>query len=622
MEYKLIGENNYFGDLQEEFFKNRGIKDIKNFKNLHKFKPTNSYDFKNMNKAVECFEKHIDTSTIGIIIDEDADGITSASLLYQFLFLNFENKIIPIVHEKNKVHGIIYNELEPYIKEMNLLIVPDAGSNDYKEHKLLKEKNIDVIILDHHKVDILDEKENAIIVNNQISKISVDLTGVAMTYKFIKAIADKYSIQDTDCYLDLVMMGLIGDSANTKNLEVQYYIQQGMKKINSPMINALIDKESFSLKGKINQESFGWYLCPDINAVIRLGTHEQRTLLFEAFAQINSERTFTYEPTRGKNKGKIIEETLFEYCARFCASLKAKQQREVKKIIEGNTRVKGLVESIKDDNNKKVLVIDLSNYIKEGAMTGLIANKLMNKYRKPILALREVEEDKKNINEDKNNKIETKEIEGVETKEEIKTYGGSGRGEMIFNFRTKLNQSKLLKGEGHEPAFGIEKTEIKNFEKLEQDINIFFKDENIQIFHIIDFKIPFKNFEDHMIEDLYALSDFWGQDMNAPLIYIENVKVKTKDINFNKNKTTLFFETNFIKYIKFSINEDYIEKVVFWDDEMYYNIIGKPSISEYDGERYMQINIVDMEVLNNTDNKNNNQWKDADWEEDNEEVEW
>ena len=594
MKYKLIGNNNYFGDLQEEYFINRGIKDVVRFKNLYNYKTTSPYDFINMKEAIECFDKHIDTSVIGIIVDDDADGFTSASLMYSFIKENFENEIIYIIHDKNKTHGIKMDELEPYVDKIDLLIVPDAGSNDYKEHKYLKEKDIDVIILDHHDCD--KYSDYATVINNKFSNVSVNLTGVAMVYKFIEALAEEYNIDGIEKYLDLVMMGLIGDSADTKDLEVQYYIQQGLKRITNPMINALIEKESFSLKGQVNQESFGWYLCPNVNAVVRLGSKEQKTLLFEAFAQIGSERTFNYEPIRGKDKGKIIEENLYEYCARFCSSLKAKQQREVKNIIEGNTKVKGIKESIDDSPDKKVLVINITDYIEDGELTGLIANKLMGLYKKPILALRKISD-----------------------KDE---YGGSGRGEQIIDFRSKLNESGLLEGQGHEAAFGIIKTKINDFTKLENKISQYFKDEKIETCHIVDFIIPFEELEDYMIEDLYEIRDYWGQGMPAPLLYIENVKVQTNNIKTNDKKTTISFNANFIQYVKFNCTEEYIDEMIGWGDEMYYNIIGKPSINEYDGERYIQVQILDMELLNKENNEEN-EWDDSDWKDDEvESFEW
>lgn len=42
--------------------------------------------------------------------------------------------------------------------------MPDAGSNDYEQHKELKEKGIDVLVIDHHEADKVSE--DACIINN------------------------------------------------------------------------------------------------------------------------------------------------------------------------------------------------------------------------------------------------------------------------------------------------------------------------------------------------------------------------------------------------------------------------------------------------------------------------
>jgi len=37
--------------------------------------------------------------------------------------------------------------------DVKLVIAPDASSNDYEQHKALKEKGIDVLVIDHHEAD-------------------------------------------------------------------------------------------------------------------------------------------------------------------------------------------------------------------------------------------------------------------------------------------------------------------------------------------------------------------------------------------------------------------------------------------------------------------------------------
>lgn len=81
-------------------------------------------------------------------------------------------------------------------------------SNDYKEHKILKERGTDVLVLDHHDADG-GESEDAIVVNNQLCDYpNKSLCGAAVVYKFIQGIDAKYGNNLADNYLDLVSLGL------------------------------------------------------------------------------------------------------------------------------------------------------------------------------------------------------------------------------------------------------------------------------------------------------------------------------------------------------------------------------------------------------------------------------
>jgi len=64
-------------------------------------------------------------------------------------------------------------------RDFELIIVPDAGSNDYDAHLALKGQGKDIIILDHHLADKVSEY--AIVINNQLSDYSnKDFSGVGI----------------------------------------------------------------------------------------------------------------------------------------------------------------------------------------------------------------------------------------------------------------------------------------------------------------------------------------------------------------------------------------------------------------------------------------------------------
>lgn len=594
MKYKVKGENNYIGNIQEEFFKNNGVDNVHEYMNITDKHITNPFDFTNMKEAVELFDNHMNKkSNMAVIVDCDVDGFTSASPLYSYLYVNFDIEMDYIVHEK-KVHGIILDEFtEEQLNNIDLLFVPDAGSSDFKQHKILKEKyNIDIICIDHHDCD--KYSEHAIVVNNKLSKISENLSGSGMTYKFLKALDETYQLNDADDYMDLVALGMIGDMIDVRDREVQYLIKTGLENINNEMLLELLNKTSFSRNGKQNQTAFGFYIAPIINAVVRVGSIEDNRLMFESLVDIGSDKKYYYTPTRGKRKGEMIEENLYEHVARKLQSIKGKQDRLVKKYLEGSKRPlkRGLLETIKD-NDDKILVVDGTEYLDNNGTTGLIANKLMKRFRKPVLIYLNKGDD---------------------------FYSGSARGDFIQNFREKLEKSGLVeKAMGHEFAFGTD-IRTNDFNKFTESINEYFKHENIEAVHQVDFAIPFEYLEDYMVEELYQLEDYFGHGLKQPLLYLENCIVPTTSISINDSGTTITFYAKDIQFIIFNTNSEYFDSIVDWTDEVCYNIVGKPSINEYDGQRYVQIIVEDLEYIKNeNDSENLDDLEDWD-EEDTEQV--
>jgi single-stranded DNA-specific DHH superfamily exonuclease len=49
-------------------------------------------------------------------------------------------------------------------KIADLIVLPDSSSNDFTEHKFLKELGYDILVLDHHEAS--KYSDNAIVINN------------------------------------------------------------------------------------------------------------------------------------------------------------------------------------------------------------------------------------------------------------------------------------------------------------------------------------------------------------------------------------------------------------------------------------------------------------------------
>jgi single-stranded-DNA-specific exonuclease len=115
--------------------------------------------------------------------------------------------------------------------------LPDAGSNDYEQHKYYYDKSVDILVLDHHECE--HESKHAVVINNQLSAnvSNKNGSGALVTYKFLKALDNIMFDNKTDNYLDLVALGNIADMMDLKEKETRYLCYLGMEKINNPFTN-------------------------------------------------------------------------------------------------------------------------------------------------------------------------------------------------------------------------------------------------------------------------------------------------------------------------------------------------------------------------------------------------
>ena len=135
-----------------------GIADVDAYLNPESIEYQSPDMYKNMDVAVDMFRK--DVGRIGIVIDSDMDGACSAAIAYM---LCIENGIedIRIYSHVGKEHGLSDLASQIAADELDLLIVPDAGSNDIYQCEELMCMGIDIrriigsIWIDYNSVLIL-----------------------------------------------------------------------------------------------------------------------------------------------------------------------------------------------------------------------------------------------------------------------------------------------------------------------------------------------------------------------------------------------------------------------------------------------------------------------------------
>lgn len=570
MQYKLI--ENSLNDIHnpiETVLKNRGIENACGYLNLKQASRDSYLDLDYINKAVEVFDKHFQNKDpIGILADNDVDGVCSATLTYKFIKeLDPEFDVRMYVHHKNKSHGLSDKDFD-LDNDVKLLIVPDAGSNDVEEHYLLSEHDVSCICLDHHQVTVDIEYSPAIVVNNQTSTNyqNKNCCGASVTLEFCRALEEFYWADICDNYLDLVAVANVCDVMLISEHETRAIINEGLARINNKMLQEIIKAQEFSMKGVVNPHTVGFYIGPLINAFIRLATFEERQLLMRAFCEDESE---TFEYTK-RGESFPTQENIYEHVVRLMKSYKGKQDRARDKAV------KLLLEKAEKYAEDKVAIIDATKAI-DGPLTGLAAIKISESLHKPVLLVRE--------------------HEGA--------LSGSGRAFNncpITDFRGLVGQCPYtIFAQGHPSAYGVSIYADK-VSDIRQWLNEQLKDVNMEKVYYVDFIIDVNDIDIGLIQTIDNNQSLWGHGVDEPLVAIENIAAKRSDLNIQgKNFDSVAVTINDIKFVQFKLQDgdplyDFVNE---WDgdpdDVITFNVVGECSINTYQGRFTPQVMIKDVQ---------------------------
>lgn len=567
------GSRNDLSDPIGTIMENRGVEDYKTYMNLDDSCLNSPWELDNMEDAVRLLNKHIwNKSIISILVDCDVDGFTSASMMFQYLkAIGYFGKI-NVLHHSGKEHGLSKEiEVPP---ETTLLIIPDAGSNDVEQCKELRENGIDILILDHHICD--RENPYAVIVNNQNGTYpNKELSGAGVVYKFLQAV-DEYNWTDVaDRYLDLVAIGNIGDVMDMHSHEIKRLCTKGLARIVNPMICALVEANSFNIKGDPTINDVQFYIVPMMNALIRVGSSEQKKRMFRAM--VGEEQTFQYTPTRGKNAGVTIDETLAQHVARECSSCKYQQNKTKDKAV---AELQELIEKHNADQNK--ILFCNSTGILDNTLTGVVAIKLAEMYAKPCVLLRTFAD-------------------------EPDYYGGSMRnpdGSPIESLKEFLMSTGDFESVlGHDNAAGV-KIKKENVPKAIADCNELLKDVTMSKAIVVDFDFDYSRLTVALPKTMYEMHKIWAQGISEPYFYIKNIPLihsGCAPMGKNGNMWKYSDEEKGIDFVCFADNG----RMIGWinndfyggQEEKYINAICRLSLNQYGNKVTPQAQIVDFEVI-------------------------
>lgn len=600
MRYELINPINSNYSTIEQILTNRGIKleQIKHYLNTtdEDINEPELLGEKNLRNAAALIIQTVQRNLkMVVVVDCDCDGYTSAAIFINYLYDLFptyvQHNLIYFVHD-SKQHGL--NDCVDWILENNdflgLVVCPDSSSNDYKEHKILKERGVNVIVLDHHDAEQISK--NAIIINNQLSDYpNKDFSGAGVTWQFCRYLDKKMGKNYAEQYRDLVALGNDADMMSLRSMETKHLIMSGLAQPRNPFIVTMAEKNSFSLKGKLTPIGVAFYIAPFVNAMTRSGTIGEKKLLFESMLKY---RAFIEIPStkRGHTLGQT--ETIVEQACRVATNVKNRQtkaQDEFMLNIEQRIEKYNLLDH-------KVLLFLLEPGEVDKNIAGLVANKIMAKYQRPVCILTKVETKIVGL------KISDVELPWDEYEEVcIISYAGSARGcdkTGITDFKQICIDTGVCNyAEGHPGAFGISinKENIQTFIQRTDKILSTMKDEAV---YFVDYIYDGKNINSQNIFEIADMEDYWGKDLQEPFVAIKNLKVTPEMVTiYDKRGYTIKITlNNGISILKFRATEEDCEK--FQTNNTGYievDIVGKCNKNEWNGFVSPQIFMQDYQIV-------------------------
>ena len=574
MEYRLRAPEFPIYTPVEQVLVNRGIP----YDQINHYLNTTDNDIldprliPHLDEGAKMLIRHISQNDKVLIqVDSDCDGYTSAALLINYLyclFPSFVNNNISYRVHMGKQHGIIPDTIPEDVK---LVIAPDSSSNDYEAHEYLNLSGIDVLVIDHHEADHISKY--ACVINNQLCDYPTkSLSGVAMVWKFCCYIDMLLKTNHAQKFLDLVALGLVADMMDVRDFETRRLIDKGLQQIRNPYFRGAIDKDQFHFTNEITPIGVAFYIAPLINATTRVGTQEEKLMLFESMLDFRG-----YELVPSTKRGcKGQAETRVEQACRNCTNIKSRQTK-----IRDNSLEK--IEQIIVNQNllsNKILIVQLDDLITDRNLTGLIANQLMSEYQRPVLILNRIENENGTI-----------------------TWEGSGRGydkSRLKDFRGFLENNKyVMYAEGHANAFGIG---IKD-----EDIDAFIASTNSALdgfdftpIYNVDFIYKSDELTPDEVIDIAGMKSLWGQGVEEAEIAVEGIKVHKDNIRIlspDKNPTLKIMLPNGINFMKFRSSEEEYDKLYSELGYVTINIVGECERNIWNNKISPQVMIKDYEIV-------------------------
>lgn len=376
--------------------------------------------------------------------------------------LGYKN-ITPWVNNGKK-HGL-YRDNMCFGEKYDLVIILDSIQDDTFLYEELLEMGSKVIVLDHHDIiePILEIQDKINLVSSMNDYPNPALCGAGVTLKFCLYIDSLCGTQFADEYYDLAACGTCADmmDLSVEAMENRYICSRGFSNVHNKAIKAINGRYP------MNSTAVSFGIAPLVNAANRMNHNWEMLSLFLS-----------------DDDNQIAE--LID----VLKDCKEKQNEQASEVYEQIAN-----QAAKQADNKVMFFVveDAKN------MSGLIANKVLEEYQRPIIITQKTTDSKGN-----------------------EIYSGSLRAVGVDNFSKIVNSTHLAKALGHSNAAGFTvKAESK--EEFENAIEEVLADVDFKQTKTVDIKLTQKQITPQLISWMKELNNISGQGFPSITVLIEDV---------------------------------------------------------------------------------------------------
>ena len=446
-------------EIIDAILESRGIEDIGSF-----LKPTEEdmIPFEAMQGLKEAYEIIDDAITMGekflVLADVDADGCCSNAIITRYLRRCGAN--VECIINDGKAHGAENLDLS-LLTDIDVMIIVDSLNNDPEVYKRILDANTKLIVFDHHLPEdrLFDANLDFVLVTSAKDYPNEALSGAGVCLKYA-LYADEMNL--TDYANDLWVYGAIGLIADMSDMSVpenRYIAYRGLAQFRNPMVQKMVGNYTF------DSQSVSFSIGPLVNAAMRMHENEKAMNVFLA-----------------EDEDEISE---------LVKDLKDCRERQNEAVAE---MLDDLLKQGEAQLDRKCMFFILENDT-DAEVTGLIGNKLLAMYQRPLFILRLKDGQ----------------------------YAGSMRSMGTDNFLEIANGTELCLCQGHPNAAGafIDEDKLEKFKEVIEDE---LKDIEFSINIEADIELSPKQINENLIKQLNAINRISGTGFKPV-----NVLVRTDD---------------------------------------------------------------------------------------------